>query len=283
MWRQKQDSFGLRLTGSGQPIPRGFLDQPIDEETGFYQFRYRTYDPASAQWLTPDPLLLEKPGRCIDTPQACNPYTYAANRPTEWIDPDGHYVTQVQVGTETYVNVTAGVIGVDAQRVAEAMVAGANRFFEGTHVHVSVLAKVYDSVGDIPKSFTAVIADPSLGRSGYDRASSTIHIGADGLGASFERLTEITTHETGHALGLGDKYFNAFDKSYSLPGHANDLMGNFYKSEAPHFESNLQNLLDHPAWPTNAGLLAPTSSENPPGAIISGDYSGGNTLPADAH
>ena len=135
VWRQKQDSFGLRLESSGQPIPRAFLDQPLDEETGFYQFRYRTYDPASAQWLTPDPLLLESPGQCAQLPQACNPYAYAGNRPGEWTDPDGHWVDFKSIDGETYVTLTAGVTGPDAPRVAEAMAAGANRFSTGTHVH----------------------------------------------------------------------------------------------------------------------------------------------------
>jgi RHS repeat-associated protein len=272
VWRQKQDSFGLRLASSGEPIPRGFLDQPFDEETGFYQFHFRTYDPATAQWLTPDPLLLEKPGQCIDQPQACNPYSYAANRPTEWLDPDGRWVDMQRVGTETYISITAGVVGTDAQRVAEAMVAGANRYLADTHVHVGIVVKVYDSVGEIPKSFTPVIVDPSLERSEYDKASSTIRVGQDGLRASFDRLTELMAHEEGHAFALRDKYVNFNGNSYSLPGHGNDLMGNFYKSANPHFELNLQKLLDDPHWPINAGLQAPSSSESPPGAVISGEY-----------
>jgi RHS repeat-associated protein len=283
VWRQKQDSFGLRLASSGQPIPRGFLDQPFDEETGFYQFHYRTYDPATAQWLTPDPLLLEKPGQCMDQPQACNPYSYAANRPTEWLDPDGRWVDMHQVGTETYLNITAGVVGADAQRVADAMVAGMNRYLVGTHVHVSILVKVYDSVGEIPKSFTPVIVDPSLKRSEYDKASSTIRIGQDGLKSNFDQLARLTAHEVvGHGAGLGDKYFNFNGDSYSVPGHGEDIMGNFYKSSSPHFPPDMQKLLGHSLWPSNAGLQAPSSSESPPGAVISGEYPGGISIPPTA-
>jgi RHS repeat-associated protein len=269
----------LRLESSGQPIPRGFLDQPLDEETGFYQFRYRTYDPASAQWLTPEPLLVENPGKCAERPQACNPYVYAANRPGEWTDPDGRWVDVQQIKGETYVTLTAGVVGPDAQRVAEALSAGASKFTAGTHVHVNVQIKVYQSLGEIPPSVTPIRIDPCQAISKVDTKTSVMTIGKDGLGASFDDLEKLEGHEMGHLLGLKDQYAKPPGPQDSLPGHDNDIMGNFWNSSAPSYQNNLQRLLNEPFYERNAGLTAPTFNENPPGAIISGEYPGGVILP----
>jgi RHS repeat-associated protein len=283
VWRQKQDSFGLRLQSSGQPIPRGFLDQPLDEETGFYQFRYRTYDPASAQWLSPDPLLLENPGRCADTPQACNPYSYAGNRPGEWTDQDGRWVDVQQINGETYVSLTAGVTGPGAQQVAEAMAAGANRFNAGTRVHVSVVVKVYQSLAEIPPSVTPITIEPDVARTHVDTAASRLVLGKDSLALDFDDLQKMLAHEEGHLFGLQDQYVNlGVGKDLhpqSLFGHRDDIMGNFWQSpHGPSFAPELQQLIDNPVYQRNAGLTAPTFDESPPGAIISGEYPGGVTL-----
>jgi RHS repeat-associated protein len=283
VWRQKQDSFGLRLSSTGTPIPRGFLDRPLDEETGFYQFHYRTYDPASAQWLTPDPLLLEHPGQCMDHPQACNPYAYAGNRATEWTDPDGRWVDVRQVGGETYVSLTAGVVGPDAQRVAEALAGAANRFTAGTHVHVNVMVKVYQSLAEIPKSVTPILIDPSVEVSNVRPDKSMMTLGRDALGANMDELQKIIGHEDGHLFGLDDAYFSRawpLLAGRSLPGHADDIMGDFWASpHAPAFAPSLQKLLENPALARNTGLAPPTFDESPPGAIISGEYPGGVSLP----
>lgn len=54
--------------------------QVWDEETGLHYNRQRYYDPATGQYLTPDPL---------GQPDGPNAYLYAAGNPLSFIDPDG--------------------------------------------------------------------------------------------------------------------------------------------------------------------------------------------------
>jgi hypothetical protein len=75
---------------------------------------------------------------------------------------------------------------------------------------------------------------------------------------------------------------NLFSPShpFSLFGHGDDIMGNFWESRhGPSFAPDLQRLLDNPVFERNKGLTAPTFDESPPGTLISGEYPGGVTLP----
>ncbi len=77
------DAWGnvIAHSGPGNPVSLGWQGQYQDTETGFYYLRHRYYDPATAQFTTPDPLF----------PLTRSRYGYAANDPVNLTDPLGLY------------------------------------------------------------------------------------------------------------------------------------------------------------------------------------------------
>ena len=74
------DPYGTRHVHGGQVLtPLGFAGQYTDAETGLLYLRARYYDPATAQFLTVDPLVS----------LTAQPYTYASANPLNAIDPTG--------------------------------------------------------------------------------------------------------------------------------------------------------------------------------------------------
>jgi len=58
-----------------------FGRKELDQETGWYYYGARYYDPAVSQWLSIDPLTEKYPG--------ISPYNYTADNPVMLVDPDG--------------------------------------------------------------------------------------------------------------------------------------------------------------------------------------------------
>jgi RHS repeat-associated protein len=76
------DPYGQRtvVSGSASDTPFGYAGQYTDSESGLQYLRARYYDPATGQFLTPDPL--------ADLPGG-HPYAYAADDPINFSDPWG--------------------------------------------------------------------------------------------------------------------------------------------------------------------------------------------------
>ena len=161
VWETHDDAFGLRLSSSGTEVPREFLDQPFDEETGFYRFQYRSYDPATAQWLTPDPKLASDQEYCTKNPELCNPYAYGGDRPGEWPDPDGREVHVELSESSLTVHGTLAVYGCNSEEVATAILQIQSQVLQGTHNKIDVVVHVYDRRDQIPAGETPIDANVS--------------------------------------------------------------------------------------------------------------------------
>jgi RHS repeat-associated protein len=82
--RQRYTPYGNTRGYANQlNIERGWLGQIEDDATGLTYLNARYYDPATARFISPDPLL--NPG----DPQTLNPYTYARNNPLTLTDATG--------------------------------------------------------------------------------------------------------------------------------------------------------------------------------------------------
>ena len=80
------ESFGSTTTASGASSLFGFAGEPADA-TGLVYLRARSLDPGTGRMLSPDSVQPGAPGT-----QGYNLYAYAANNPTTWTDPTGHFV-----------------------------------------------------------------------------------------------------------------------------------------------------------------------------------------------
>ncbi len=274
VWQTHDDAYGLRLASSGSPIPREFLDRPFDEETGFYPFAFRTYDPAAAQWLTPDPALTTHPGKCARDPQLCNPYAYAGGRPEEWPDPDGRWIDPaVPIDGMLVVGITAAFIG-SAADAARAMslfqraVAEANTTWGRPIV---IRSGTYARSADAPRSYTRFLCEfGEPGPSSFDPRTGEIHLRADFAAGNFQ----IALHESGHGGGARDGYF-AFQLhgarvTIPLPDREDDVMAEIDPTQAETFSPEALGEMEDAkeAGTNNQGLTPPTWDEWLPGAPL---------------
>jgi RHS repeat-associated protein len=99
--RYEYDAFGtpLFMTSSFNAMPNSsfawettFSSYRLDEETGFYQVRYRYLHPALGRWLSRDPM-----GEA-EKKLGSNLYAYCNNNPNNLTDPDGRDPITVGIG-----------------------------------------------------------------------------------------------------------------------------------------------------------------------------------------
>ncbi len=68
------DAFGKIEEGDITENPYAFTGKRFDEETGMYKFHFKSYDPVTGVWTTPDPISILR---------GINFYSYVANNPDE--------------------------------------------------------------------------------------------------------------------------------------------------------------------------------------------------------
>ncbi|MFG2053333.1 SpvB/TcaC N-terminal domain-containing protein [Micromonospora sp. NPDC048930] len=76
-----------------QPLPQQYTGKELDPETNLYYYGARYYDPRTQIWQSPDPALDSyldgKPNGGVHHPSNLALYTYAANNPVAYTDPNG--------------------------------------------------------------------------------------------------------------------------------------------------------------------------------------------------
>ena len=78
-----------------------FTDSGYQDDLGIYSMGVRSYSPRLGRFLTPDPLFLEDPSVCVESPFECNLYSYAKNNPLVFTDKSGKNARRVPSQTTT--------------------------------------------------------------------------------------------------------------------------------------------------------------------------------------
>jgi RHS repeat-associated protein len=81
--------YGARAVVPSGAAALDYVKQGYDADLGLVRMGVRDYDPALGRFLVPDPLFLEQPDRCLESPLECNLYGYARGNPLLFDDPEG--------------------------------------------------------------------------------------------------------------------------------------------------------------------------------------------------
>jgi RHS repeat-associated protein len=104
--------FASELASSANRF--AFTGHIWDQETGLYNAKARYFDPKLGRFLTQDSF----PGQ-IDEPPSLHRYAYGQNRPTYYIDPDGHIVFIPIAIAIVKVAALVGVIAAEAEVIRQ--------------------------------------------------------------------------------------------------------------------------------------------------------------------
>ena len=66
-----------------------FASKGYDEDLDLDRMGHRYMDSGAKRFITPDPLFMESPEKCVESPFECNLYSYAGGNPAMGIDPEG--------------------------------------------------------------------------------------------------------------------------------------------------------------------------------------------------
>lgn len=233
------DGFGLRLSSTGTPVPRDFLDQELDEETGYLHFQARYYDPTTAQWISPDPKLLGTLD-CSARGQECNPYAYGGNRPGEWVDADGREVVRFtdRNGVQNVI-FTVAFYG-PAAEADRALLLDRVSTLTGP-VKVTALSVVVPDAARVPAGMTAIHATEESAPPSMTEKIGGLEIFARADATNAKYGGTVLLHELNHTAGLPDSYqgegllqrLQLAATGQSQQQHPGELQGNFYLGTPP--------------------------------------------------
>ena len=209
--------------GGSTYTPYKFNGKERDDETGYYYYGARYYDPSIALWFGTDPLAHKYPMN--------SPYIYCNGNPVKYVDPDGNIVLVAKllasVGFGTGYGLSAhGEVGIACDKYGMTLFASATgnyfvnqnlqersrnpRIFAGVYAGFSAGVDVSwgsDSYADYASSFLMSIpVGPASVSAGNEGAGISIGLG---VGIAFEsspssvmKSMSMSYEEFGAAMGI---------------------------------------------------------------------------------
>ncbi len=252
-WVEKTSNTGLEF------LPYKFTAKELDKETRLYYYGARYLDPKYSRWISTDPALgeyipgvgkgtvenfsgLPGMGGVYNTVNG-NLYHYAGNNPVKYTDPDGrnaNYAIDDENHTVTII-VPSTIYGNEvSEETARIYTDGINRAWagdwtttiNGQEYSVSISADVY--VGEEPSnpsrndSMNYIKVDENNTRS-FVTSGFKGEWRKEGRSGRTLQDDNPAPHETGHLLGLTDRYHDVQvdgkTQSRSNEGWENNIMG----------------------------------------------------------
>ena len=196
----------------------GFTNHYRHGPTGNYLAPYRAYSPAQGRWISRDP---------IGETDHFNRYAYVSNNPVSSIDPMGLYGKVTVDGNKVTITLPIEYEGPgvsDAQK--QAFKEGIEKYWTGKFGKYEVTAVVVTPTADCPQNQKNVIQVPAgNGRpfvNGVGGNTGTWPAGGQVGTPGWE-----AAHESGHLLGLDDRYT---DDGGPHEGYEHNIMGAFGES-----------------------------------------------------
>ena len=136
----------------------GFTGKPLDEETGYYYFGARYYDPMRSVWTTSDPAMSEyfdgskKGNGGIYNSINFNTYHYCGNNPIRYVDPNGENQPEMEFDSGLkfeYDKVNNTINDVPVSTIENGLAQTSNALYFGSEAIKSVgdMGKVVGEVG----------------------------------------------------------------------------------------------------------------------------------------
>ncbi|MCP3139188.1 RHS repeat-associated core domain-containing protein [Pyxidicoccus xibeiensis] len=251
--RRKHEPFGearsavnpaLPRPAGGSDVTRGFTSHEEDAETGLINMRGRMYDPKTARFLTPDPI--------VQAPllgQSYNRYAYVLNSPLNHVDPSGfsglelhsrggvvfhdgenafgYEVIDVTVTEADWLGLSGGSTSFTGSIVNSMVSDTLGSMYAGFQVYSGMLAAQRSMVmGQLEASGNPALATLQMGLTVYKAYEEDGVLGAVNIfNPVFQSLTAgymaMEAHEKGDYEGVGYNGFNSgLDAASAVMGAA---------------------------------------------------------------
>ena len=175
----------------------GFTGKPLDEETGYYYFGARYYDPMRSVWTTSDPAMSEyfdgskKGNGGIYNSINFNTYHYCGNNPIRYVDPNGENQPDMEFDSGLkfeYDKVNNTINDVPVSSIENGIAQTSTALYFGSEAIKSVgeVGKVAGAVGNVLGDSSTFLGFLSLGIDGIQAYinpsfSNIVDVGIDAL------------------------------------------------------------------------------------------------------